>query len=260
MRKSSSSGYQPRSNLLHGRVILVTGAGDGIGRVAAQTFASYGADILLLGRTRSKLDSIYDEISASTETSPGIVPCDLLHLNEEDCRRLFELIQSIYGRLDGVLHNASILGPKLSIQDYPLNDFESVMRVNVSAQFMLTRTLLPLLELSQDASVVFTSSGVGRVGRAYWGAYAVSKFATEGLMEVLADETSGVSKIRVNSINPGGTRTAMRAEAYPAEDPATLPTAEEHMPLYLYLMGPDSVQVTGKRFDAQSWQYKPTTE
>jgi len=126
-----------------------------------------------------------------------------------------------------------------------------VMQVNVNATFMLTSALLPLLKLSSDASVVFTSSSVGRKGRAYWGAYAVSKFATEGLMQVLADEVDGVAPVRANSINPGATRTDMRAQAYPGENPASNPLPEAIMPVYLYLMGPDSSGVNGQAFDAQ---------
>eukprot|EP01132_Coremiostelium_polycephalum_P023827 gene23827-28476_t len=111
---------------------------------------------------------------------------------------------------------------------------------------MLTSTLLPLLKLSQDASVVFTSSSVGRKGRAYWGAYGVSKFATEGLMQTLADELDNVAPVRANSINPGATRTSMRAQAYPGENPTDNPTPEEIMPVYLYLMGPDSTGINGQ--------------
>ncbi|MCY1419833.1 putative oxidoreductase YciK [compost metagenome] len=125
------------------------------------------------------------------------------------------------------------------------------MQVNVNAMFMLTSTLLPLLKLSRDASVVFTSSSVGRKGRAYWGAYAVSKFASEGLMQVLADEVDGVASVRANSVNPGATRTDMRAQAYPAETPENNPLPEQIMPVYLYLMGPDSTGINGQAFNAQ---------
>jgi NAD(P)-dependent dehydrogenase (short-subunit alcohol dehydrogenase family) len=126
-----------------------------------------------------------------------------------------------------------------------------VMQVNVNAMFMLTSALLPLLKRSQDGSVVFTSSSVGRKGRAYWGAYGVSKFATEGLMQTLADELQGVAPVRANSINPGATRTDMRAQAYPAEDPSNNPSPEAIMPVYLYLLGPDSAGVSGQAFNAQ---------
>ena len=245
--------YGPPTDLLQGRVVLVTGAGDGIGRTAALTYARHGADVVLLGRTRSKLESVFDAISAETATKPVIVPVDLATLDEAAAENLAEAIREDYGRLDGVLHNASILGPRVPVAHYPAETWAEVMQVNAMAPVLLTRALLPLLEGAPDASIIFTSSGVGRVGRAYWGAYAVSKFATEGLSQTLADELANTSPVRVNTINPGGTRTAMRAAAYPAEDPMGLPTPEAHMDLYLYLMGPDSVGVTGRSIDASDW-------
>lgn len=247
------SSYRPRKTLLASRTILVTGASDGIGRVAATTYAQYGATVLLLGRDRKKLEAVNDEITSSTDTSPLIIPFDLAKLHAQSEAELTESLQDAIEQLDGILHNASLLGSKLPVAHYPSNEWETVMHVNVNAAFVLTKALLPALERSSDASVIFTSSGVGRKGRAYWGAYAVSKFATEGMMEVLADELSDTN-IRVNSLNPGGTRTAMRATAYPAEDPMTLPTPQEHMPLYLYLMGPDSQGINGAKFDAPSWK------
>ena len=255
MPSSPKSTYKPAPNLLRERTVLVTGAGDGIGKAAATAFASYGANVVLLGRTRSKLEAVSDQIREETETDPLIVPVDLALLAEEGCTQLEESIRSVYERLDGILHNASILGPMVPIQHYSYEQWVQVFQVNVHAQFLLTKTLLPLLAESQDASIILTSSGVGRKGRAYWGAYAASKFATEALMEVLADEVASTSNIRVNSLNPGGTRTAMRASAFPAEDPMSLPTPSDHMPLYLYLMGPDSVGINGQKFDALSWQY-----
>ena len=249
--------YEPAPNLLAGRTVLVTGAGDGIGRVAALTYAEHGANVLLLGRTRAKLDAVFDAITASGKTKPLLVPADLLQVDEAAAEALAQGIRDEYGRLDGLLHNASLLGPRTTLVHYPVPAWLDVMQANVTAGFLLTRALLPLLHEAGDASIIFTSSGVGRRGRAHWGAYAVSKFATEGMMETLADEVAETGRIRVNSLNPGATRTAMRAAAYPAEDPATLPTAEQHMALYLYLMGPDSRRVNGQRFDAATWSGSP---
>ena len=244
--------YQAPENLLKDRVILITGAGAGIGRVAALTFAHYGATTILCGRTTKKLEDVYDQIEAAGGAQPAIFPVNLEGAVAKDYDELGAAIEQEFGHLDGILHNASILGHRSPIEHYDTDTWMNVMQVNVNAAFMLTRSLLPMIRKSDDASIVFTSSTVGRKGRAYWGAYAVSKFATEGLMQVLADELDDEGeKIRVNSVNPGATRTGMRATAYPAEDPDTLATPETIMNVYLYLMGEDSHGVTGQAFDAQ---------
>jgi len=244
--------YQAPDNLLKDKVILVTGAGDGIGRVAAISYAAKGATVVLLGRTLEKLEKVYDEIEAAGYPQPAIVPLNLESATEHEYIELTNTLGEEFGRLDGILHNASLLGTRTSLESYDPSIWNQVMQVNVNATFMLTQAVLPLLNEAESASVVFTTSSVGRKGRAYWGAYAVSKFATEGLMQTLADELENVSEIRVNCINPGATRTQMRANAYPAEDPFTLPGPEDIMPLYLYLMGADSSEVHGQSLDAQA--------
>lgn len=242
-----------RTRALEGKTILVTGAGDGIGKAAALAYSKAGADIVLLGRTRSKLEEVNDEICTSTKTKPTIVPFDLKDMDESNSAEFQASFTEHFSQLDGLLHNASILGPKVPIEKYPTNAWQDVMQVNVTAPFLLTRALLPLLTVPEHASIIFTSSGVGLKGRAFWGAYAVSKFATEGLMEVLADELDATSGVRVNSLNPGGTRTTMRATAYPAEDPMSLPRPEDHMPLYIYLMSDKSIGISGRKFDPKTW-------
>jgi NAD(P)-dependent dehydrogenase (short-subunit alcohol dehydrogenase family) len=244
--------YSARPDLLKDRVILVTGAGRGIGAAAAKTYAAHGATVLLLGRTESNLSALYDEIEAAGHPQPVVIPFDLETALPHQYDELAAMIEAEFGRLDGVLHNASIIGPRTPIEQLTGEQFMQVMHVNVNATFMLTTALLPLLKLSGDASIAFTSSSVGRKGRAYWGAYGVSKFATEGLMQTLADEIDGLGSLRANSINPGATRTDMRAQAYPAEDPTNNPTPEEIMPVYLYLMGPDSKGINGQALDAQT--------
>lgn len=243
--------YVARPDLLKGRVILVTGAGRGIGAAAAKAFAAHGATVLLLGKTEESLNHLYDEIEEAGYPQPAVIPFNLETALAHQYDELAAMIENEFGRLDGLLHNAAILGPRTPLEQLSGDNFMRVMQVNVNATFMLTSTLLPLLKLSKDASVIFTSSSVGRKGRAYWGAYATSKFANEGLMQVLADEMDGICPGRANSINPGATRTGMRAQAYPGENPANNPLPEAIMPLYLYLMGPDSVGVNGQAFDAQ---------
>ncbi|MCY1287958.1 putative oxidoreductase YciK [compost metagenome] len=243
--------YSARPDLLKDRVILITGAGRGIGAAAAKTFAAHGATVLLLGKTEASLNAVYDEIEAAGHPQPAVIPFNLETAQPHQYDELAATLEAEFGRIDGLLHNASILGPRTPIEQLSGENFMRVMQVNVNAMFMLTSTLLPLLKLSRDASVVFTSSSVGRKGRAYWGAYAVSKFASEGLMQVLADEVDGVASVRANSVNPGATRTDMRAQAYPGENPDNNPEPAAIMPVYLYLMGPDSAGVNGQAFDAQ---------
>jgi len=249
--------YQPQPDALAGRNILITGAGDGIGAAAARTFASFGANVILLGRTRQKLEQVFDWIERHTQTEAVIVPCDLEQLTPDAVMALHDSIADAYGSLHGLLHNASMLGPRTPLAHYPANEWLRVMQINVNAPFLLTQGLFGLLDAAQDSCVINTASGVGRQGRAYWGAYAVSKFATEGFSQVLADETENAGRIRVYSVNPGGTRTRMRAAAYPAEDPDTLPTAEDHMSLYVFLMeGPragKTLPATGAQIEARGW-------
>jgi NAD(P)-dependent dehydrogenase (short-subunit alcohol dehydrogenase family) len=244
--------YTATKDLLKGRTILITGAGDGIGAAAAIAFAAHGATVILLGKTVAKLESVYDIIEAAGHPQPAIYPMDLRGATEDDYEQLATTIEENFGQLDGLLHNASILGEKKAIAQISLKSWNDVLQVNVTSAFLLTKALLPLLDKSPDASIVFTSSGVGRKSRAYWGTYAISKFATEGLMQTLADELENTSKIRVNSINPGATNTAMRRNAYPGEHPDTNPTADKIMPAYLYLLGPDSHGITGQALNAQT--------
>ena len=243
--------YTPRPGLLQGRIILVTGAGRGIGAAAARSYAAHGATVLLMGKTESRLVAVYDQIEAAGHPRPAVIPFDFATATPDQYDALAAMLEAEFGCLDGLLHNASIIGPRTPLDQLAGEAFAEVMQVNVNAIFMLTSALLPLLKASQDASVIFTSSSVGRKGRAYWGAYGVSKFATEGLMQTLADELQGVAPVRSNSINPGATRTDMRAQAYPAEDPQNNPLPEAIMPVYLYLMGPDSAGVSGQAFNAQ---------
>lgn len=250
--------FPPAADCLSNRQILVTGAGDGIGRAAAQTLAWYGANVILLGRTRSKLEAVFDWISAHTSTTAVIVPCDLEGLADENADALASAIEAEFGRLHGILHNASILGPKVPLAHYPSTDWQRVFQVNVHAVQTLTRTLQPLLQHEQTSTVVFTSSSVGRKGRAYWGAYAASKFALEGMMQTFADEVDGISNIKAVSLNPGGTRTAMRAAAYPAEDPASVPAPEAHTDLYVHLFSegapvPQGAQLDVRETAARAW-------
>lgn len=242
--------YQPPPHALRDRVILVTGAGDGIGRAVALALASHSATLVLSGRTVRKLEKTYDDIVAQGSPQPTIAPLDLDQALAGDYDALAGAIARNYGRLDGLLHNAGVLGHLSPIEHYDVPTWVRVMHVNVNATFALTQVCVPLLKKSSDAAVLFTSSSQGRRARALWGAYAVSKFAIEGLSQVLADELQPAG-VRVNCLNPGRARTNMRMQAYPAEDRSTLPEPATLVGPYLYLLGPASRGVTGQSFDCQ---------
>jgi NAD(P)-dependent dehydrogenase (short-subunit alcohol dehydrogenase family) len=244
--------HESKADELRGRVIMVTGAGSGIGRAAALALAALGAEVILLGRTVRKLEAVHAEIQKLGAPEASIVPLDLERALAADYEAVANAVEQRYGRLDGLLHNAALLGTLTPIEQYDVPTFMRVMHVNVTAEFVLTRQLLPLLRASKDAAVLFTSSGVGNRGRAYWGAYAISKFAVEGLAQVLAQELEGTSKVRVNIIDPGKVRTPMRRQAYPSEAPESLPTPESLMQPYVALLGPASQGITGRRFKAQA--------
>lgn len=242
--------YQAPADLLNQRVILITGAGDGIGKEAALTFARHGATVILSGKTTAKLEKVYDSIVAENCPEPAIYPINFLGAGEQDYIDMCNKLDEAFGRLDGILFNAADLGDRTPLENYAVETWQKLLQVNVTAPFLMCKHLLPLLRKSDAASVLFTGSSVGYKGRAYWGAYAVSKAAAENLMQTLADEEGDTSRVRANSINPGATRTKMRAKAYPAENPGTVKTADALMPAYLYLMGRDSRHINGQQINA----------
>jgi NAD(P)-dependent dehydrogenase (short-subunit alcohol dehydrogenase family) len=242
--------YRPSRDLLSGRVILVSGAGDGLGRAASLAYARHGATLILVGRTQTKLEAVYDEILAEQLANPLLMPLDLATAGLREFELIAAAIEREFGRLDGLLHSAATLGTLTPLALYDLETWQRVMQVNFHAAYLLTRACLGALEKSANASVIFTSSEMARQGRAYWGAYAAAGAALENLVQVWADELSTNSRIRMNTLDPGAVRTALRARAYPAENPLTVPAPEAVLPLYLYLMGPDSHGVTGQALRA----------
>lgn len=242
--------YRPSRDLLSGRVILVSGAGDGLGRAAALAYARHGATLILVGRTQKKLEAVYDEILAEQLANPLLMPLDLAKAGLREFELIAAAIEREFGRLDGLLHSAATLGTLTPLALYDLDTWQRVMQVNFNAAYLLTRACLGVLERSADASVIFTTSEMARQGRAYWGAYAAAGAALENLAQVWADELSTNSPIRMNTLDPGAVRTALRARAYPGENPLSLPLPEEVMSLYLYLMGPDSQGTSGQALRA----------
>lgn len=242
-----------RAGLLAGRIALITGASQGIGRALAEAFAGEGAALALCARRPAPLENV-----AAGLRERGVqvlaVPADVSR--PADVAAIAEGVRQRFGRLNVLVNNASILGPLVSLAEYLPEAWDEVLAVNLTGPFLLTRACLPLLQAAAGGSIINVSSGVGRAGRKGWGAYAVSKFGLEGFTQVLADELRGEG-IRVNAVNPGGTRTAMRAAAVPGEDPATLPTPEAITPVFLYLASEASREVTGRSLDARDWIGRP---
>jgi NAD(P)-dependent dehydrogenase (short-subunit alcohol dehydrogenase family) len=243
--------FTPDSNLLDGRVVLVTGATSGLGRALALECARAGATVVLCGRNPAKLDRLYDEIESLKAPQPAIAVLDLATATAVDYDALAKTIGSEFGKLDGLVHAAGLLGDRTPLDQYDVPTWCKVLHVNLTAPFILTQVLLPDLRKSPDASVIFVSSGVVRNPRPFWGAYAVAKAGLESVRSMLAQELEGERNIRVNSINPGRMRTPMRAAAYPAEDPNTLPTPASVTGPFLYLLSARGQGIDGEYLDAQ---------
>ncbi len=248
--------FKPTENAFSKRTYLVTGASQGIGYALALAIAQFGGELILLARNENKLNQLYDQILATEAPTPLIIPLDLAKLDTEEAETLARHIEAQCGQLNGLIHNASILGKLTPLDQYPIPLWEQVLKVNTTSCFTLTQALTPLMQKSKPTSVIFSSSSVGREPRAYWGAYSISKCATEALMQIWANEWANTSHIRVNSINPGGTRTQMRRQAYPAENPLSCPKPEAILGTYLYLLADESEHISGKQFSAQPSQSK----
>ncbi|HJL95511.1 MAG TPA: YciK family oxidoreductase [SAR86 cluster bacterium] len=243
--------FNPSNNSLEDKVILITGAGSGIGRALSIKFSQMGANLILLSRDLGKLENVYEEIIKEGHKEPLIHSMDFENPVEENFLVVKEAIEEKYGKLDGLLNNAGFLGDKSPLDQYKYSLWKKVFNINVDSTFLLTKALMPLLKNSDMGSIIFTSSGVGKKGKAYWGAYAISKFATEGMMQVFADELENTSNLRINCVNPGAVRTKMREAAYPAEDPNSNPPPEQILNLYIFLMSDESKEINGQSINAQ---------
>ena len=233
---------------LNGKTALITGGSKGIGKGIAEAYLKQGAEVVICGRTESDLAATCDELKEFGQID--YVVCDITKL--DDVKRLAGEIEVKWQKLDILVNNASILGVRSPIIEYPEDVWEEVIHINLNSQFFVTKALLPLLHKSNNSSVINVSSSVGRKGKKEWGAYAASKFGVEALTQVLADEMESTN-IRVNSVNPGGTRTDMRAGAYPNEDPNTLPTPLDISPVFVYLASDESIGINGQEFTARDW-------
>lgn len=245
--------YKPAPDLLKDRVILLTGAGGGIGAEAAKAYAAHGATVVLLGRTISKLEKIYDDIKAAGGPEPALYPLNLEGAIAKDYDEMATAIKTELGQLNGILHNAAFVGEATPLKHYDAELWARVLHVNLTAPFMLTRACLNLMQHSDDPRIVFTTH---RADTAYWGAYGVAKAAVERLMGILADEldTGGTPSVAVNALEPGEVLTPLMSRVFPGRHPDELPPIETVLPAYLYVMGADSRGVTGEVISAQTGQ------
>jgi NAD(P)-dependent dehydrogenase (short-subunit alcohol dehydrogenase family) len=230
------------------RVVLVTGATEDLGRAAARALAEHGATVILMDRKQKDLEAFYDELVAAKLPTPAILPFALATASLDVYDEAARVIETELGRLDGLLHTAEELGALAPLELYDPGNWVRVLHANLTARWLLTRALLPLLKKSKDASIVFSTADVARRARAYWGAYAVAGFGNEALVQLLAEELTTNTSVRVNSLDPGPVRTFARSRAYPGENPQTLPEPKDVMPAYLYLLGADSLNISGRQF------------
>ena len=242
--------YQAPHQHLKDRVILVTGAGQGIGRTAALAFAAQGATLILVGRKVDKLEKLYDAIEAEGGPQPAIFPLDLAKAGEEEYKAMAEGIFQQMGRLDGILHNAAHFDTLSPLELQTAKQMNKMLQVNLVAPFMLTKACLPLLKRAPDASVIFTSTTAAHHPAAFWGTHGISKSAAETMAKIWAEELGTLPNLRINTVIPGAVQSPQRRKSHPGELPQQLPSAEAIMPLYLYLMGHDSAGVSGQVFEA----------
>ncbi len=249
--RHSAMNYTAPHQHLHDRVILVTGAGQGIGRTAAISFADQGATVLLIGRKTSKLEEVYDEITAAGRPQPVIFPMDLAKAGEAEFKAMAEGIHQQLRRLDGILHNAARFDNLSPLEIQNAEQMNGMFKVNVLAPFLITKYCMPLLKRSPDASVLFTSTTAAHHPAAFWGAHAVTKSAASMMASIWAEELTTFPNVRVNTVIPGPVQSPQRRKSHPGGVTENLPQAEAIMPLYLYLMGHDSAGVSGQVFEAQ---------
>lgn len=245
---ASLNSSTPPADLLHDRIILITGAAGGIGQAVAMDMAAHGATTILLDRDVSGLEQAYDSIVAAGHPEPALYPMDLQGAGPDDYTQLAVTLADEFGHLDGLIHNAAQLGALVPFANYDNELWFQNLQANLNAPYLLTTACLGLLNASNDASIIFTSDAVGRKGKAYWGAYGVSKAGMEIFMQTLAEELESNTSIRVNSLDPGPVHTALRRIAYPAEDSSQLRSPADVTRAFLYLAGPESRGITGRQF------------
>jgi NAD(P)-dependent dehydrogenase (short-subunit alcohol dehydrogenase family) len=243
--------FAAQPGLLAGRVVLITGASGGLGRALSLECARVGASVVLAGRNLAKLEKLYDEIVAAGAPRPALAVLDLATATAVEYDALATVMMREFGKLDGLVHAAALLGDRAPLEQYDIPTWCKVLHVNLTAAFILTQVMLPALRKSADASVIFVSSGVVKKARPFWGAYAISKTGLDAVRAMWAEELEGEPNIRLNSVNPGPLRTSMRAAAYPAEDPSLLRSPHSVSGAFLYLLSGLGRAIDGEFIDAQ---------
>ncbi len=231
--------YVPQNSALNGKVILVTGAADGIGKAVTIALAKHGASVLMLDKKARHLEKLSDEMVERGYAEPIILPIDLMEVTPETATTLAQAVLDDIGHLDGLLHNAAELGSPSPLDQYDMEYWNSVMHTNLQAPYVLTRALLPLLKQDHTTNILFTSADVGRNAAPYWGAYSIAYAGLEAQMTIWAEELETVSNIKVNSIDPGAVRTTLRRRSHPGESQDSLATPQSITPAYLKLLAGD---------------------
>ena len=234
--------------MLGGKVALITGASQGLGRALALAYAKEGARVVINARSEESIRPVAGEVEA---VGAEVLARAADVSKSSDVQRLVEGAVERFDRIDVLVNNAGVLGPRVAIAEYPEDEWRRVIDANLTGPFLVSKAVVP--HMPEGGSIVNVVSGVSVEGRAEWGAYSVSKFGVEGLTQILAAELKERG-IRVNAVDPGGMRTEMRAAAYPEEDPMTRITPEENTDVFLYLASDESKGVTGERFKAQEFQ------
>ncbi|MBA2441106.1 MAG: SDR family NAD(P)-dependent oxidoreductase [Rubrobacter sp.] len=233
--------------MLEGKVALVTGASQGLGRALALDYARRGAALVINARSEESVGPVAEEVRG---LGAEVLALGADVADSAEAEKLAGAAVERFGRVDVLVNNAGLLGPRVGILEYPEDEWRRVIDANLTGLYLVSKAVIP--HMPEGSSVINVVSGVSVEGRPKWGAYSVSKFGVEGLTQILAGELEERG-VRVNAVDPGGMRTEMRAAAYPEEDPQTRITSEENTAVFLYLASDESREVTGERFKAQEF-------
>ncbi|MFQ5529716.1 MAG: SDR family NAD(P)-dependent oxidoreductase [Gemmatimonadota bacterium] len=234
--------------MVEGKVVMISGGSKGLGAALARRFTSEGAAVSLCSRGAGRRDALSEELTAAGK---AVLSVSVDVTSEADVAGWVDATIRRFGRVDALVNNASMLGPRVGVEAYPVDAWRSVVDVNLTGAFLCARGTIPALRATRGA-LVHVSSGVGDHGRPFWGAYCASKNGLEAMSEMLAGELAE-DGIRSNAVDPGKMRTEMRAAAYPEEDPLTLPVPMDVTDVFLYLVSDEGRGVTGERFRAQDF-------